>query len=61
MTKEKCAAELHIGDDEGDNHATMICGLDKGHGGKHQELYPRQVGRVPTTVEVRWEGNDKTT
>lgn len=31
-----CKAELHIGDDFGDNRATMICELQKGHEGKHR-------------------------
>lgn len=37
----KCKAELHIADDQGDNHATMTCGLEVDHFGPHQECYPK--------------------
>lgn len=47
-----CGAELHIGDDHGDNHATMRCQLDAGHDGQHVEEYDAQMGGH---VVVRWE------
>jgi hypothetical protein len=51
----KCKAELHIADDEGDNHATMICGQQVDHLGPHEERYPRNK----TMVIVLWEGDDR--
>lgn len=37
-----CEAELHIADDHGDNHATMICQLKQGHNGHpHEERFDR--------------------
>lgn len=56
----KCEAELHIADDQGDNEATMVCGLDKGHDAKtpHEERYPR--GDRMTQVLVQWFGDDRT-
>jgi len=36
---DKCKSELHIADDDQDNHATMICGLEEGHEGSHIEQY----------------------
>lgn len=35
----ECNAHLYIGDDYGDNHATMRCQLKPGHEGPHQEVY----------------------
>lgn len=52
-----CKAELHIGDDHGDNSATMTCGLELGHAGAHQEVYPR--GDMETVVTVTWHGDDR--
>ena len=51
----KCGAELHIADDQSDNHATMTCGLEVDHFGPHEERYPRSK----TTVLVIWEGDDR--
>jgi len=39
--KPKCGAKLFIGDDFGDNSATMTCDLPPGHGGLHQETFWR--------------------
>ena len=50
-----CKAELHIADDEGDNHATMVCGLHEGHIGPHRECYPRDT----TVVIVTWHGDER--
>lgn len=35
----KCNAVLSIGDDYGDNSATMKCQLDPGHEGRHEEVW----------------------
>jgi len=51
----ECNAHLHIGDNYGDNHATMRCQLEAGHQGDHQETW-----RGGTAV-VRWSGCDKET
>ena len=58
-----CNAELHIGDDFGDNRCTMRCKLPAGHEGLHKEEYMRsamsQPGHTPgAKVIVTWEGND---
>jgi hypothetical protein len=53
---QKCGAELHIGDDHGDNQATMTCGLSPGHECAHREVYPR--GDLTTFVTVEWFGDD---
>jgi len=47
----QCNARLFIGDNYGDNHATMRCQLEPGHEGDHEEKY----GRPPQKVTVRWE------
>lgn len=52
----KCLAQLHIGDDHGDSHATMVCGLEQGHEGQHEECYPRGD---KTMVTVHWHGDDR--
>lgn len=44
----KCMAELHIGDDYGDNQATIRCQLEVGHEGPHQEIFDRD-GEVKIT------------
>jgi len=49
--KGDCNARLHIGDDFGDNHATMRCDLEPGHGGMHCEEYTANGGHV----SVKWE------
>ena len=36
-----CGAELHIGDDFGDNVATVRCQLAKGHALPHVETFQR--------------------
>lgn len=37
-----CSETFEIADDHGDNHATMRCGLDKGHQPPHQEVFERE-------------------
>lgn len=51
----KCNARLYIGDDFGDNHATMRCGLPPGHRGFHREEYSAYGGRV----RVSWEKDER--
>lgn len=51
----KCNARLHIGDNYGDGHATMLCGLDPAHDGLHKEVWDSShSGRVTIT----WEHED---
>lgn len=49
---KECKAELHIGDDHGDNHATMRCQLPKKHDGPHREEFERSGTPVIVTWEV---------
>ena len=51
-----CKAELHIGDDFGDNHATMKCQLEKDHGGCHIEKWNNNEGDLRL---VSWHGDDR--
>jgi hypothetical protein len=44
-----CKAELYIGDDYGDNHATMKCQLECDHDGPHQETFQRDGKPVVVT------------
>lgn len=48
----KCNARLYIGDDHGDNSATMMCQLGPGHEGKHVEVW--REGKA----KVEWDGCD---
>lgn len=50
MTGEVCAAELHIADDYGDNHATIKCQLEKGHEDAHVEKFDRNGEATITWV-----------
>jgi hypothetical protein len=45
----ECNARLHIGDDYGDNRATMRCGLTPGHVGAHREEFERRKKPVVVT------------
>ncbi len=51
-----CNAHLYIGDDYADNHATMVCDLEEGHDGLHQEQYKSSSGGL---VTVTWENDDR--
>ena len=46
----ECNAHLYIGDDYGDNTATMRCQLPEGHEGRHHERFERQG----EPVDVYW-------
>jgi len=48
---KKCLAELHIGDDYGDNCCTMHCQLPIGHEDRHKEEYEQG----DELVTVQWE------
>ena len=51
-----CPARLYIGDDHGDNYATMRCQLLDGHEAPHRESYLSGSGRVVITWERdEWE------
>lgn len=39
VMSESCTGRLSIGDNYGDNEATMRCQLPKGHKGPHQEKW----------------------
>jgi hypothetical protein len=45
-----CKAVLYIGDDFGDNHATMHCQLEDDHEPPHREKFDREG----TDVVVTW-------
>ena len=52
----ECNAHLYIGDNFGDNHATMRCALKPGHEGNHVETYER----IPEQrVTVSWTMDEK--
>lgn len=52
-----CNARLFIGDNYGDNHATMRCQLKPGHDGQHCETYHQ--GWRGGTVTVCWERDER--
>lgn len=51
----ECNAHLYIGDNFGDNHATIRCQLKPGHDGEHVERFKRDEGNV----EIRWELDER--
>lgn len=52
-----CNARLYIGDDYGDNEATMRCKLPAGHEGRHEKHFTRSTFLPPgsQTVIITWE------
>ena len=56
----ECNAHLLIGDDHGDNHATMRCSLPAGHGGVKKEEYNSRgkAGVVTWHVDEREDEED---
>lgn len=51
--KGRCPAILQIGDDYGDNHSTVRCGLGDAHAGPHVE-----TGRIAgNPFRISWEGD----
>jgi len=51
-----CNARLYIGDNFGDNHATMRCQLPPGHAGKHRESY---MPGPSQRVVVEWDEDER--
>lgn len=49
----QCNAWLEIGDDYGDNEATMRCQREAGHEGPHREVFRNG------SATVEWTGNDR--
>lgn len=49
----QCNAHLYVGDDHGDNHATMRCSLPKEHDGRHQEIFRQE------TATITWEKDER--
>jgi len=52
----ECNARLEIGDNFGDNHATMRCQRDPGHPGNHRETYKSSSAGQ---VTIEWEKGEK--
>jgi hypothetical protein len=50
-TEGECNSHLYIGDNFGDNHATIRCQLPSGHEGPHTEWFYRGDGKVVITWE----------
>ncbi|MCK9592847.1 MAG: hypothetical protein M0Q91_12660 [Methanoregula sp.] len=50
---DRCKAILEIGDDYGDNTATIHCQLPRGHEGQHEEKYSTGF-KKPVPVVIRW-------
>ena len=51
----ECNARLSIGDDEGDNAATIRCKLPLGHDGQHQESYNAGYHGDVNNVTISWD------
>jgi len=51
----ECNARLFIGDDFGDNSATMRCSLVPGHDGSHEKRY----GEPGARIVVTWEKDER--
>ena len=51
---DQCNARLYIGDNFGDNHATMRCQRAPGHPGLHREEY----GSEGQEVAVEWKNDE---
>jgi len=51
--KDECNAHLYIGDDYGDNKATMRCQLPKGHDGPHKKVFREGSVRLEWDVDER--------
>ena len=51
----ECNARLSIGDDYGDNSASIRCGLVPGHDGPHKECYNAGYGDDVNNVTITWD------
>lgn len=49
----QCNAHLYVGDNCGDNHATMRCQLENGHEGNHRDTF--RDGKAWT----EWQENER--
>lgn len=56
-TAPVCDAELYIGDDHGDNHATMRCEEPAGHDPPHREVFFHNGGKQ--RVVVTWTEDER--
>lgn len=52
----ECNARLYIGDNFGDNQATMRCQRQPRHDGKHREVYQNSVAGE---VVVEWDTDER--
>jgi len=55
----ECNARLYIGDDHGDNRATMRCTLPEGHESRHQESWAEDEKLGAHHCTVTWLGDDR--
>lgn len=53
--EDQCNAHLYIGDNFGDNHATMRCQLPPGHAGPHKEVFRYGKARIEWDTDERHE------
>jgi len=51
----ECNARLSIGDDHGDNSATIRCQLPPGHDGPHKECYNAGYHGDVNNVTITWD------
>ena len=62
MGDTTCKAELYIGDDHGDSHATMRCERLLEHGGYHCGGFSRrEAGVAQQCVAVQWRDDERPT
>lgn len=56
----ECNAHLYIGDNYGDNRATIRCGFPEGHNGEHREVFHRRDrnGEIRQCI-VTWEHDER--
>ena len=52
----ECNAKLYLGDDYGDNHCTIRCGLPVGHDGDHEEAFNRGED---ARVFLQWQRDER--
>lgn len=55
----QCNARLYIGDDYGDNTATMRCQLAPDHQGPHTESFTREEEDEGGFVCITWERDER--
>lgn len=52
-----CGAHFYIGDDHGDNEATMVCNLPPAHDGRHCCVFPRRGQKME--VVLSWDTDER--